>query len=84
MGTNMNIHDLGWLQPVLIGAVIVFLLDLIGNMISFSNRFLNALTTGLVFAVVFGGLIYSGIVRLDVKTVTGPVTTTVPAPTTAP
>jgi hypothetical protein len=75
----MNIHDLGWLQPVLIGAVIVFLLDLIGNMISFSNRFLNALTTGIVFAVVFGGLIYSGIVRLDVKTVTEPSTTMAPA-----
>jgi hypothetical protein len=73
--------DIGWLQPVLIGAVIVFLLDLIGNMISFSNRFLNALTTGIVFAVVFGGLIQAGIVKLDVKTITS-TTTVVPAPAT--
>ncbi len=73
------LDNLGWLQPVLIGAVIVFLLDLIGNMISFSNRFLNALTTGIVFAVVFGALIQTGIVKLDVRTST---TTTVPAPAT--
>jgi hypothetical protein len=61
--------NLAWLQPVLIGAAIVFLLDLIGNMISFSNRFLNALTTAGVFAVVFGALIHLGIVKLDVRTV---------------
>ena len=38
-----------WLEPVLIGAVIVFILDLIGNLISFSNRVLNALATAIVF-----------------------------------
>ena len=53
-------EDMLWLQPVLIGAVIVFILDLIGNMISFSNRFMNALATAIVFAVVFGGLLHSG------------------------
>ena len=31
-------------------------LDLIGNMISFSNRFVNALVTAIVFAVIFGTL----------------------------
>ena len=61
------LEDLGWLQPVLIGAVIVFLLDLIGNMISFSNRFLNALTTGIVFAVVFGALIQTGTARSFIR-----------------
>jgi hypothetical protein len=73
------LHDVGWLQPVLMGAVIVFLLDLIGNMISFSNRFLNALTTAIVFGVVFGGLIYAGIVKLDVKTITEPPSAAAPA-----
>jgi hypothetical protein len=77
-----------WIEPVLIGAVIVFVLDLIGNMISFSNRFLNALATAIVFAVVFGGLLYSGALRLDVTTVeTAPATTTAPAtpaPATTP
>ena len=76
------LENVGWLQPVLIGAVIVFLLDLIGNMISFSNRFLNALTTAIVFAVVFGALIQAGIVKLDVQTIST-TTTTAPA-TTSP
>lgn len=73
-------EHLHWLEPVLIGAAIVFILDLIGNMISFSNRFLNALTTAIVFAVVFGGLIQAGIVRLDVKTVTEPAAATTTNP----
>jgi hypothetical protein len=62
--------------------VIVFILDLIGNMISFSNRFLNALATAIVFAVVFGGLLYSGALKLDVRTVTNPAAVTAPATTT--
>ena len=70
----------GWVQPVLIGALVVFFLDLIGNFISFSNRFLNALTTAIVFAVVFGALIHFGLVRLDVTTMSA----TVPAATEAP
>ncbi|MET0432487.1 MAG: hypothetical protein ABWX70_00655 [Hyphomicrobium sp.] len=74
-----------WLEPVLIGAVVVFILDLIGNLISFSNRILNALATAIVFAIVFGGLLYTGVLTLDVKTVTTEtpaVTTTTPATTT--
>jgi uncharacterized membrane protein len=50
--------DYSWLEPVLLAAVVVFFVDLIGNFISFSNRFLNALTTALVFAIVFGGLTF--------------------------
>ncbi len=69
-----------WLQPVLIAAAVVFVLDLIGNMLSFSNRFVNALTTALVFAVLFGTLIHLGIVQMDVKTM--PMAE--PAPAAAP
>lgn len=77
------LEDLGWLQPVLIGAAVVFVLDLIGNMISFSNRFMNALTTALVFAVLFGALIQAGIVKMDVRAI--PVDTSAPAaPAEAP
>ncbi|RUP10623.1 hypothetical protein [Hyphomicrobium sp.] len=68
-----------WIEPVLIGAAIVFVLDLIGNLISFSNRVLNALATALVFAIVFGGLLYTGVLKLDVRTET---TTTTSAPAT--
>ena len=73
-----------WIEPVLIGAIIVFVLDLIGNMISFSNRFLNALATAIVFFVVFGALLYSGAVKLDVHTVSAPAATTAPAAPAAP
>jgi hypothetical protein len=68
-----------WVEPVLIGAAIVFVLDLIGNMISFSNRFMNALATAIVFAIVFGGLLYSGVMRLDVSTITTTAPATAPA-----
>ncbi|MDX2307250.1 MAG: hypothetical protein NW216_03325 [Hyphomicrobium sp.] len=46
--------DWTWLEPVLVAAAIVFVIDLIGNMLHFSNRVVNALVTSIVFAVVFG------------------------------
>jgi hypothetical protein len=67
-GTSM-MSNLGWLQPVLIAAAVVFVLDLIGNMLSFSNRFVNALVTALLFAIIFGGLIQAGIVQVDAHVV---------------
>lgn len=76
------LEQLSWLQPVLIAAAVVFVLDLIGNMISFSNRVVNALTTALVFAVLFGTLIHLGIVNMDVRTVA--MTPAAPAETSAP
>ncbi|MEQ1714509.1 MAG: hypothetical protein ABL907_00765 [Hyphomicrobium sp.] len=75
------LEQLGWLQPVLIAAAVVFVLDLIGNMLSFSNRVMNAFITALVFAVLFGTLIKVGIVQLDVKAVPMPAAATAPAPT---
>ena len=38
--------------------IVVFVADMIGNMIAFNNRFLNALVTGLVFLVIFGAATY--------------------------
>jgi len=38
--------------------IIVFIADMIGNLIVFDNRFLNALATGLVFLVLFGAAYY--------------------------
>ena len=58
--------EFSWLQPVLIGALVVFFVDLIGNMLSFSNRFLNALVTALVFAVIFGVIFYMGFAQMSV------------------
>lgn len=50
--------EYSWLEPVVVAAIIVFFVDLIGNMLSFSNRILNALTTALVFLAIFGTLSY--------------------------
>lgn len=58
--------EFSWLTPVLIGAAIVFFVDLIGNMLSFSNRFVNALVTALVFAVIFGLVFYMGFATMTV------------------
>jgi hypothetical protein len=38
-----------WLMPVLIAAVIVFIVDLIGNYLEFNNRILNALVQAVLF-----------------------------------
>ncbi len=50
--------EYAWIGLVVMGAVFVFVADLIGNTISFHNRFVNALTTMIVFAVLFAFFIY--------------------------
>jgi hypothetical protein len=47
-----------WIGLVLMGALFVFIADLIGNTLTFENRFVNAFTTMIVFAVAFGCFIY--------------------------
>jgi hypothetical protein len=61
-----------WLEPVIIAAVVVFVIDLIGNILSFSNRFVNALVTAVVFAVVFGALVYYGYGDISIRLDTTP------------
>jgi len=50
--------EYAWIELVIIGTAAVFVADLIGNTISFNNRFMNALTTAIVFSVAFALLIY--------------------------
>lgn len=64
-----------WIQMVLMAAGLVFVLDLIANFISFSNRFVSALVTAVLFAVLFGVAVYT------TETTT---TTDVPSSTQAP
>jgi hypothetical protein len=60
-----------WFEPVLIASVVVFIIDLIGNSITFSNRYVSALVSAIVFAIVFGGLVYFGYgnVSMSVRTI---------------
>ena len=51
---------MGELGPVLIAAVIVFVLNAVGSFIEFNNRFVNALVDTVLFAVVFGVLVHFG------------------------
>jgi hypothetical protein len=39
---------------------VVFIIDLAGNSIGFGSRFLGALMSAIVFALVFGALVYFG------------------------
>ena len=59
-----------WFEPVLIASIVVFVVDLIGKSITFSNRYISALVSAFVFAAVFGGLTYYGYgnVSMSVKT----------------
>jgi len=50
--------EFAWIELVIIGTVSVFVADLIGNTISFENRFMNAFTTAVVFGIAFGLVVY--------------------------
>jgi len=49
-----------WFEPVLIASVVVFIIDLIGNSFAFGNRYVGALVSAILFALVFGALVYFG------------------------
>jgi hypothetical protein len=48
-----------WLQMIAMSAALVFVIDLIANMLSFSNRFTSALVTAGLFAVLFGSALFA-------------------------
>jgi TRAP-type C4-dicarboxylate transport system permease small subunit len=58
--------DLLWLEPVLIATGLVFVVGLVGNMLSFKNRLMNALVTAVIFLVVFGAVTYFGYGSVEV------------------
>jgi hypothetical protein len=57
-----------WFEPVLIAAIVVFVVSWIGNSILFNNRFANALVTSIVFAVIFGAIAYFGFGSVSMTT----------------
>jgi hypothetical protein len=50
--------EYAWIGLVVMGAIFVFIADLIGNTLNFESRFINAFTTMIVFAVAFAFFIY--------------------------
>ena len=69
-----------WFEPVLIASIVVFIIDLVGNSIGFGNRYLSALMSAIVFAIVFGGLVYFGYGNVSMSVTTTP-SATAPAQT---
>ena len=62
-----------WFEPVLFAALIILGINYIGSMLVFSRRpVLNAVASALVFAVIFGALIYYGYGRIDMMVSTVP------------
>ena len=69
-----------WFEPVLIATIVVFIIVLVGNAIGFGNRLLGALMSAIVFAIVFGALVYFGYGSVSMSVTTTP-STTAPAQT---
>lgn len=69
-----------WFEPVLIASVVVFIIDLIGNSFAFGNRYVGALVSAILFALVFGALVYFGYGNVSMSVTTTP-STTAPAQT---
>ena len=69
-----------WFEPVLIASVVVFIIDLIGNSFAFGNRYVGALVSAILFALVFGALVYFGYGNVTMSVTTTP-SATAPAQT---
>jgi hypothetical protein len=64
-----------WFEPVLIASIVVFIIDIIGNSITFSNRYFSALVSAIVFAIVFGSLVRFGYGNVSMSVKTSPTAT---------
>lgn len=55
-----------WLEPVLFAVALVFVADLIGNMLAFGNRIVNALVTALIFGAMFAAIMHFNYAKLSI------------------
>ena len=70
-----------WFEPVLIAALIVFAINILGTTMVFSRRpLLNALASALLFALIFGVLVFYGYGKVELTVSTTP-TPSAPAKT---
>jgi hypothetical protein len=61
-----------WFEPVLIASIVVFVIDLVGASIALGNRLLSALLSAILFAFVFGALVYFGYGNVAMSVTTTP------------
>jgi hypothetical protein len=64
--------EYAWFEPVLIASIVVFIIDLVGASIAFGNPFFSALISAIVFALVFGALVYFGYGNVSMSVSTPP------------
>jgi hypothetical protein len=65
--------EYSWFEPVLLAALIVFAINIVGSMLVFSRRpVLNAFASALMFALIFGVLVYYGYGRVEMTVSTKP------------
>lgn len=69
-----------WFEPVLIASIVVFIIDLVGNSFALGNRYVGALVSAILFALVFGALVYFGYGNVSMSVTTMP-SATAPAQT---
>jgi len=60
---------------VLIATIVVLIIDLVGNSIGFGNRYLSALMSAIVLALVFGTFVYFGYGNVSMSVSTMPIPT---------
>jgi hypothetical protein len=53
------------MHPIMVAAIIVFVLNAAGSFIEFNNRFVNALVDTVLFAVVFWALMHFGYLHME-------------------
>ena len=64
--------DYTWFEPVLLASIVVFFIDLAGASFAFGSRFFSALLSAILFAVVFGALVYYGYGNVSMSVTTTP------------
>ena len=69
-----------WFEPVLIASIVVFIIDLVGNSFAFGNRYVGDLVSAILFALVFGALVFFGYGNVSMSVTTTP-SATAPAQT---
>jgi len=52
--------EYSWLEPVLIASGVVFIVSLLGNLLAFGSRLVNAIVTAIIFGLIFGALMFYG------------------------
>ena len=57
---------------MLIASIVVFIIDLVGESFAFGNRYIGALVSAILFALVFGALVYFGYGNVSMSLTTTP------------